>query len=162
MIMSHDRSQFDSLTHTERGVVNLMWLTLVRPYVVRAYEENVLSLHCQGPIKAGLDRSLTLEPTVPLSRTHTNRPSWRRRAANPAAEPPQQNPHKSSSLGLHIYSLSPTLNMILIVANWSLSLSLSSPSIILLVHPMMKSSLPSTSLPSAYQKGFIGMRAHSI
>jgi hypothetical protein len=45
MIMSHDRSQFDSLNDTERGVVNLMWLTLVRPCVVRAYEENVPSLH---------------------------------------------------------------------------------------------------------------------
>jgi hypothetical protein len=45
MIMSHDRSQFDSLSYTERGVVNLMWLTLVRPYVVRAYEENVSSLY---------------------------------------------------------------------------------------------------------------------
>jgi len=43
--MSHDRSQFDSLNHTERGVVNLMWLTLVRSCVVRAYEENVPSLH---------------------------------------------------------------------------------------------------------------------
>ena len=43
--MSHDRSQFDCLNHTERGVVNLMWLTLVRSCVVRAYEENVPSLH---------------------------------------------------------------------------------------------------------------------
>jgi hypothetical protein len=42
--MSHDRSQIDSLNHTERGVVNLMWLTLVRPCVVRAYEEDVQSL----------------------------------------------------------------------------------------------------------------------
>jgi hypothetical protein len=43
--MFHDRSQFDSLNYIERGVVNLMWLSLIRPYVVRAYEENVLSLH---------------------------------------------------------------------------------------------------------------------
>jgi hypothetical protein len=43
--MSHDRSQFDSLSHIERGVVNLMWLTLVRPCMVRAYEENVPSLY---------------------------------------------------------------------------------------------------------------------
>ena len=43
--MSHDRSQFDSLNHTERGVVSLMWVTLVRSCVVRAYEENVPSLY---------------------------------------------------------------------------------------------------------------------
>jgi hypothetical protein len=43
--MSHDRSQIDSLNHMERGVVNLMWLTLVRPYVIRAYEEDIQSLY---------------------------------------------------------------------------------------------------------------------
>jgi hypothetical protein len=61
--------------------------------------------------------SLTLGSTVPLSRTHTKRPSWRRQAVNPAAEPPQQNPRKSSLLGLHIYSFSSTSNIILIIAN---------------------------------------------
>jgi hypothetical protein len=57
--MSHDRSQFDSLNHKERGVVNLMWLTLVRPYVVRAYEENVLSLHV---VRACKDHSVRAQP----------------------------------------------------------------------------------------------------
>jgi hypothetical protein len=45
IIMSHDRSQIDSLNHIERGVVNLMWLTLIWPYVVRTYEEDVQSLY---------------------------------------------------------------------------------------------------------------------
>jgi hypothetical protein len=61
--------------------------------------------------------SLTLGFTVSLSKTYINRPPWRRQAVNPIVEPPQQNPRKSSLLGLYIYFFSSALNMILIIAN---------------------------------------------
>jgi hypothetical protein len=47
----------------------------------------ISSLYNEVVIIINLATILTLGPTVPLSKTHANRPSWRRQARNLAAEP---------------------------------------------------------------------------